>query len=157
MRKSSSDDAGGIQNKSKWVFYENLLFLKDIITTRNTCNNIPSLKIEVEECDLQANKNYEDVISEDLNETNESALSFCTSDLEYFERPSKKIKCDNNEKSEVYEANSYITRDADFHFLISLLPELKKVPAYRKLHTKIRIQQLLLDEQQHISEWNEQA
>ena len=59
------------------------------------------------------------------------------------------------EKLQVYKQNTIHNNDAHYQFLVSLLPELKRVSAHRQLHVRIRLLQVLLEEQQHVtvSQW----
>lgn len=50
------------------------------------------------------------------------------------------------EKSEAYH-QAKIKEDADYHFLMSLLPYLRKVPEERKLVVRTKLQQVFCDEQ----------
>lgn len=46
---------------------------------------------------------------------------------------------------ELQNKKTVIEEDEDYHFLMSLLPHLRTIPQHNKLHTRIRLQQVLLE------------
>lgn len=45
------------------------------------------------------------------------------------------------------QAHEELEKDEDYHFLMSLLPHLRDIPKRRKLATRVRLQQVLMDEE----------
>lgn len=170
LSKGRSGDAGSSQTTSKWAYFNMMLFLKNTVANRNTSSNIglPSPQYrEVEDVTLHSDDIFEEADEQRLSNERQSTIlqqSISESSSNFRRPPSKKCKRNDNiekmmalekEKLQVYRQNTVHNNDAHYQFLVSLLPELKKVPAHRQLHARIRLLQVLLEEQQYqpMSQW----
>lgn len=114
--------------KHKWIYYKSLFFLKDRFKYReqneHDYSGIPLTGVKIEEIDPDG-------------ETNQ---------------PSSKRKKQKTMPSESVDESlnrsvNIEGNDSDYYFLMSLLPFFKNLKADRKLLTRMKIQQLLCDEQ----------
>lgn len=116
--------------KHKWIYYKSLFFLKDRFKYReqneHDYSGIPLTGPEIEEIKLEA-------------ETNQPSSKRLTKKQKTM--PSESVDELLNRSGNI-EAN-----DSDYYFLMSLLPFFKNLKADRKLLTRMKIQQLLCDEQ----------
>ncbi|XP_050511402.1 uncharacterized protein LOC126887729 [Diabrotica virgifera virgifera] len=172
-KKGRSGDAGGISIPSKWFYFTLMLFLKDNMTQRNATGNIPPLNNQensyeenttpdtISEPDYERNHNSEFNSDSELNTdtmpTTPKAAKIAQANKETGTK-SKKAKSSVYEKMiaiEEEKLKAYREKckertkeeDSDFHFLMSLMPYMKKIPEDQKLSVRIKIQQFLLDAQ----------
>ncbi|CAL1546627.1 unnamed protein product [Lymnaea stagnalis] len=123
-RKCSRENAP----QSTWKFYKQLLFLVDGFCKKDLCygtdTSESSFKMQ-KLVDVKKPDALNQLKSLDQTQTNQLGKV-------YSRRNSLKLKD--------------IKRDEDYYFLMSLLPYLRDVPKRRKLATRIRLQQVLLEE-----------
>lgn len=158
--KPRSGDSGGPKQTSKWAYFESMLFLKDIISNRGSSGNIPS----VEGCSSddrclnneQYNEDEEIEENESLEKATKSQGDSVVSETlrQPFSKKSKRQDCMESmvqlekEKIDILKRASRCNDDPDYHFLMSLLPDLKKIKQDNKLKVRIKLQQVLLEEQE---------
>lgn len=152
-----SGDPGGVSKQSKWAHFSRLSFLKDFMSKRNVSSNSLPVEQEIE-------NHSEEIYYEETNEndikyeplTNIDSIS-TSSYFQEYKSPVKRKKISTDElvsvgreRIEIYKTISDIFKeDEEYHFVMSLIPELKKISSSRKLITKIKIQQLILEAQQN--------
>ncbi|CAG9840758.1 unnamed protein product [Diabrotica balteata] len=174
--KGRSGDSGEILVTSKWPYFTMMLFLKDNMTQRNATGNIPPLNNQenlydknttpdtISESDYDRNHNYELNSDPELNTeiiftTTPKAAKIAHTDKETGTKGKKakssiyeKMVAIEEEKLKAYKEKCKERpkeEDSDFHFFMSLMPYMKKIPEDQKLSVRIKIQQVLLEAQQH--------
>ena len=163
-----SGQGGGTTKGSTWLYFQSMMFLKDQFVSRNILSSIPDLEMETQSEDN--NKEPQDLAEED-SDADTNLTQNKTSEVETenpIESPSipppvkraKTVKLNAIEKlldieqqklkefKKKVEVSSTekITQDADYHFLMSLLPYLRKVPEKRKMLVRMKLQQIFCDE-----------
>lgn len=150
---------------SSWPFYEQMMFLSDIIDHRDLKGNIASPQKSESSTTKDSSKGDEDVLTACSDEED---CSPNTPEIELYAKrqnmgppanTTKKKKMNvrkpdcgdqfleiEKAKLELMAENKAVRSDSDYQFLISLLPYMKKVPENRKLAVRNRIQQVFIDE-----------
>lgn len=94
-----------------------------------------------------------------ISELAEPELLVCEESIaECYDQPVRGIKRRYSEEIDPFEESStrgasnstqsvITSDDSDYHFLMSLLPFLKEIPQHRKLALRMRLQQVIYDEQ----------
>ncbi|XP_072944712.1 uncharacterized protein [Epargyreus clarus] len=154
----SQSKASSSNSESTWKYFTLLQFLKDEYMPFLTESNLDEDSNEMDEND--------DIPVEDLCEKTPSPSPSCSSfpndsftitqplkrkqqsiqDIraEYLEMERKKLKI--LEKDIYKDKRDDIQRSDDYHFLMSILPEMEKLPPMQKLRLRNKINQALLDE-----------
>lgn len=158
---AGSDDV----STSTWPLFKNLSYLRNTMKTRPRFTNIET-KLDENEEDLDTeDQNYANI--SDTLFTQESSVTdgdLENTDTDITSGPSGKIKRNYDVKSRQTAANNFRREllnmeakkiklleneekeDEDFLFLKSLLPDLKNLPRTQKMKTKIKFQEILLNE-----------
>lgn len=163
-----SGAAGDSTKKSKWAYFELMLFIKDTFTAKPTTSNVPSNAEENDEGNYDKNsENDEESLDEDQSDKGEPIDKSATQQNDVFRTPAaekmiaehrdklqKKRKGSENvyeqlidiekKKLETYNAKTNLANDSDYHFLMSLLPQMKALPPVRNMQMRLNIQQLFL-------------
>lgn len=165
--KKRSGDEGGIIKESKWAYFKSMEFLKDQFQKRQLQGNVPSETTFDENLNLMNStttfspdppenepESQTQTLESPQNTTNE------TTPPQNFAAPQKKIAKMNNatavkklmmleeQKIQMFKERNSASRneDPDYHFLMSLLPYLRKVPEERKMFVRTKLQQVFCKE-----------
>lgn len=174
LPKTRSGQEGGLAKESKWPYFQNMLFLKDQFTGRKLQSSIleteinaePGIDDEVPDDDFVVGTTENVAVDQNAGtaETEHTETGKNSASSHFTCPPSKRVKTVKSnaiqqllvieqeklnqfkERSEAYN-QAKIKEDADYHFLMSLLPYLRKVPEERKLIVRTKLQQVFCDEQ----------
>lgn len=167
MKKSQqqrSGGEGGSTLQSKWPWFEPMRFIKDIITSRKMRSNLIQQSISSEESDDSMVETFDSVSNTpasaiDGNDCGPSSSDTSEHNFSVPQPPSKTSKKRRNpndseliniekEKLRLIEQQISIaeTHDENYHFVMSLLPIMRKLPCDAQLRARIKMQQILLDE-----------
>lgn len=167
LPKKRSGQAAEPAQDSKWQCFQSMMFLKDQFESRKLQSSIPTPEVDTqsgkdgrESEDIpedETNQNFDQdvVLDAEREKTNESS--------EFVPPQTKRVKTQKSNaiqqllaieqeklkqfKQKTEELNQERhTEDADYHFLISLLPALRKVPEERKMCVRMKLQQVFCDE-----------
>lgn len=162
MNAKKSDDLGAEIFTSKWPFFKDLEFLKHQMVSKTA-----SERSDVDEILGHSASNQEDSCddlensdSDRIKETNplpnngkEKKDSICNKPVsknKIFLLQEQMLQVEKDKLNFFKERRSYdsqvFSTDPDYHFLMSLLPHLKKVRQERKLLVQMELQRVLLTE-----------
>ncbi|XP_033329196.1 uncharacterized protein LOC117221943 [Megalopta genalis] len=173
--KRRSSDEGGTPVRSSWPHFSSMLFLKDQFTPRKFSDNI--LEVELNENPWQtthteeSEDRSENLLASDATEYDIKECEIEVSQSRKRRAHNAEMSVKKRQKSEKYnsyeklldtEQKQFIELksacqsnpqnhidDADYHFLLSLLPYLRKVQEDRKLIVRTRLQQVFCDEEDY--------
>ncbi|XP_069701152.1 uncharacterized protein [Periplaneta americana] len=180
---SRSIDGELIPYKSKWVYFPNMLFLKEVMQVAESAHGVPEaddedewfpnmLLIKGEEVDdLEQRQNISDMESSQFSVVTDAESHSGIVCQEPWQSAGISASEQTMKTLEVTPENSHVTRkrtydysvksellneekqmmtnneetavDDDYHFLMSLLPFLKRTPESQKLKLRMRIMQVL--------------
>lgn len=162
--KKRSGDEGGVIKESKWAYFKCMEFLKDQFQRRQLQGNVPNVAIfdeDIQNSTTTFPPDPTEVENESQAQSLESSQNITneTPTLNY-DTPQRKIAKMNNatvvkklmmleeQKIQIFkERNSAsLNQDPDYHFLMSLLPYLRKVPEERKMIVRTKLQQVFCEE-----------
>lgn len=162
--KKRSGDEGGMVKESTWAHFKSMEFLKDQFQKRQLQGNVPS------ETTFDDTQNSATTVSLDPSENEHESQSPTvespqnttneTTPTQNFAAPPRKIAKINNatavnkllmleeQKIQMFKDRNLTSRneDPDYHFLMSLLPYLRKVPEERKMFVRTKLQQVFCEE-----------
>lgn len=144
-------------------------FLKDQFQKRELQGNVPVLTQTQPTCDDEDNPNSNIVPPDPAEDESGSSRALSplnttdeTTTPQTFAAPQKRVTKMNNatvmkklmkleeEKLKVYKErnnSAFRDEDPDYHFLMSLLPYLRKVPQERKMFVRTKLQQVFCEEE----------
>ncbi|KPJ12309.1 hypothetical protein RR48_11565 [Papilio machaon] len=149
---SGSGDPDGDRYESSWKYFDNMSFTKDelmpVICEVNVKqeeqdseddNNSASAEEEYTETSVECKResNTEQIV----NERKRTAQDLRQ---EYLEIEKKKLKLLENESQR--NRTDEFSKSQDYHFLMSLLPEIEKLPLVNKFRLRNRFNDVLLEE-----------
>lgn len=174
--KCRSGDEGG--KKTKWVYFEAMLFLSDSMTGRPSSGNIEMPVIPSPDNADFDQTNNSDVDTEELENNDKGNEGEKDEESECFRTPraqkrvneekiasqSKKRKKEPNiydrmlalEEKKLEKLSSMTSQnennnynnDSDYMFFMSLLPQMKTLSPLRNMYMRLKIQQLFITEQE---------
>lgn len=163
--KKRSGDEGGIIKESKWAHFKSMEFLKDQFQKRQLQGNVPSettFDADAQNSTTTFSPDPPENEPESQTQTVESPQNTTneTTPPQNFAAPQKKIAKMNNatavkklmmleeQKIQMFKERNSASRneDPDYHFLMSLLPYLRKVPEERKMFVRTKLQQVFCEE-----------
>lgn len=182
--KSLPTGSGSEGVLSKWKYFELLTFLNDSLAPRRVVSNISNEESQVNEesnnelqsdDDLQSQVNSDTPKSDKTQDQNtaETHVLQKPENVNSFETPKNNKKRNRSQKDpisdllaierqkiahlDVIASKSQAStdiEDEDYFFLKSILPHLRSIPEHHKLQTRIKIQQLIINEKQRCNSEN---
>ncbi|XP_072400457.1 uncharacterized protein [Diabrotica undecimpunctata] len=166
-----SGDEGGIIKESKWAYFRSMEFLKDQFQKRQLQGNVPRPTQPTSDSEEETHNSpfsFPPDPAEDEPDSHTKTLVSPhntvdeTTPPQAFSAPKKKVAKINNativrklmdfeeEKLRMIKERNSSPRndDPDYHFLMSLLPYLRKVPDDRKLYVRTKLQQVFCEEEE---------
>lgn len=127
----------GNSKKKKWEYFDKMSFLDESISQENV-ENLNNSSVN--------NSNFSLIIkTEETSSTEESAAECSNNDVEMTHTTNVTVVNENNlGKQSTNEENGY--EEDDYHFAMSLVPAMKRVPNDRKLGMRMKILQILCEE-----------
>ncbi|XP_039287434.1 uncharacterized protein LOC111056065 [Nilaparvata lugens] len=177
FNKSHSGESGEATYSSSWPYYNQMLFLKDVVSHRKLHAKKPPTahehKLQQKEllvsdsisdesdssnqhgvdliessCDVSNDTTYFHHLHPVASEMQPPPTSSTTNLKRKLERSSEDPFLEiEKQKMKLLTENSLLQQNPDFLFLQSLLPYLMRVPEHRKLEVRNKIQSVLIDEQ----------
>ncbi|XP_055842633.1 uncharacterized protein LOC129909584 [Episyrphus balteatus] len=154
LQKLSQRKSGpaGTSKQSTWPYLKSMMFLKDQFTLRKINSTLPDdTELSEEINDIFNDEDIDDETYLNMREPLDQSPNKRSS-----HQPSAKRSKTNNAIERLLEMEKdkrkndgaeKIVENADYHFLMSLLPYLKKVPEDRKMFVRNKLQQVFCDEQ----------
>lgn len=164
--KKRSGDEGGIIKEPRWVHFKSMEFLKDQFQKRQLQGNVSSETTF--DVDTQNSTTTFSPDPYDPNDPDDENLMIkspqnttnTTTPPQNFSAPQKKVAKMNNttavkqlimleeQKLQFFKEKNSASRneDPDYHFLMSLLPYLRKIPEERKMFVRTKLQQVFCEE-----------
>lgn len=166
QKRPRSGDAGGEISKSKWQFFEHLLFLKDIVQCRQSSGNLSQPVTQYSESVLSTSETQE-LFEEPMQAAEEERIIESNEDVENTDVPPtpyhptqgssrKRAKPDDFNKSILHlekrkvdllatKVQNRNSSDENEHILFfkSLLPHVKKICPERILEFRTSVQQIV--------------
>lgn len=157
-----SGAAGGCTKKSKWTYFELMLFINDTFIAKPPTSNIAR---EEENEDIISESDNEESVGEgqsnkgktiDEGERGDVFRTPATEKIitEHRNKLQKKRKGSANvyerlvdieqKKLETFNSKAKLADDSDYHFLMSLMPLMKALPPERNMQMRVNIQQLFV-------------
>nr|XP_033323548.1 uncharacterized protein LOC117218922 [Megalopta genalis] len=153
----------GLQNESKWKYFDLMGFLQHSYYSRRLVRNsfeTSPLNHTINESEHVSDKETESCEDIEKNEEDDDEI---IEEMQVFKRPQQRpqeikhpihelfqLREDNIQhlKGLIVSANEdrTIVDDEDYFFVMSLLPHLRAIPRQKKLRTRIKIQQLIMEE-----------
>ncbi|XP_067010792.1 uncharacterized protein [Anabrus simplex] len=143
--------------KRKWIFFEQMTFLKDILRPAPMPGNLPSIPGNDTE-DISENADETSTSNPEIapNETAATTLQHttCTGQVSPSGGRRKCLKrkreddpflAIEREKLSILQSNREITMDGDYNFLISFVPIMKQMNDVQKLHFRVKMSALVLE------------
>lgn len=164
-QQQRSGDEGGSTFHSSWPWFESMSFLKDVMAPRRMTSNLSQDTSSTPE----DRDDPDEIIAQDSNinvtalNTDDNAPGPSSDNSERIltmppppSRPSKKKRSATDidlvnierEKLKLIEKqmSTSQTQDDNYHFVMSLLPTMRKLSPASQLRARIKFQQILLDE-----------
>lgn len=126
------------ETESKWAHYKHMLFLRNIMRSRNNQNRSIRVPQSSETFLPECIKGEEETNISSFSDNYQPSPSPCQSSTIAF--TPLQIEDDN------LKCFPEITYDSDAQFLMSLLPFLRDVPKHRKLQIRAKLQQVFIDD-----------
>lgn len=147
-------------NGSRWVHFKSMEFLKDQFQKRQLQGNVPSETTFDADTQNSPTTFSPDPDDENLMIKSPQNTMNTTRPPQNFAAPQKKNAKMNNatavkqlmmieeHKLQFFKEKNSFSRneDPDYHFLMSLLPYLRKVPEERKMFVRTKLQQVFCEE-----------
>ncbi|XP_068082909.1 uncharacterized protein [Anabrus simplex] len=170
-----SGSGGDTINEPKWPFFNQLCFLSDTIRPRNMSSSVPDVsedtgsnEVDAEGTEFETDSTAalftphsveniagpsqnNDDDDDDVQQVHKQRNKPFKSPLK---RGKKRINYDDKlleietKKLSYFEQSSKLKQDSDYQFLVSLLPSLQDVPPERKLHVRMKLMNVLVEEQE---------
>ncbi|XP_046998058.1 uncharacterized protein LOC124613399 [Schistocerca americana] len=168
-RAERSGDEGGMPHfQSNWPWYELMTFLTDIMTPRKTKTNVHHSKRTASQHDdvpfSPALTEKQSVSPDETNQARSSRPSVSSEGSVSMRPPSPTLHTNQNKRSKKSTKSELLniekqklklieqqmskseTQDDSYHFVVSLLPAMRKLSPAAQLRARIKIQQVLLEE-----------
>ncbi|XP_049762539.1 transcription factor Adf-1-like [Schistocerca cancellata] len=168
----SGDEGGMLPFQSNWPWYELMTFLTDIMTPPKTKTNVHHSKRTASQHDdahegvpfSPALTERESVSPDETNQASSSRLSVSSEGSVSMPPPSPTLHTNQNKRSKKSTNSELLniekqklklieqqmskseTQDDSYHFVVSLLPAMRKLSSAAQLRVRIKIQQVLLEE-----------
>lgn len=142
-------------NESKWKYFDQMRFLENTYSSRRLVGNIskrPQCDTENEpaiEVSDTENDSIEGVSRTD-QDGDESVSSVSKDKREQLFKSSKKrapTKAAHSLAMCGTKPQRMMEEDEDYFFLMSLLPHLRAIPQHKKLHTRMKLQKVIIEDQ----------
>ncbi|XP_026816455.1 uncharacterized protein LOC113555989 [Rhopalosiphum maidis] len=164
--KKRSGDEGGIIKESRWVHFKSMEFLKDQFQKRQLQGNVSSettFDVDTQNSTTTFSPDPDDPDdpdNENLMIKSPQNTPNTTTPPQNLSASQKKVAKMNNanavkqlmileeQKLQFFKEKNSASRneDLDYHFLMSLLPYLRKIPEERKMFVRIKLQQVFCEE-----------
>ncbi|KPI91724.1 hypothetical protein RR46_15228 [Papilio xuthus] len=148
---SRSGDPDGERYESSWKYFHNMSFTKDeLIPVASEVNVKEEEKDSEDDNSASAEEDYTETNVESKKEQDTEQIGNerkrTAQDLrqEYLEIEKKKLKLLESETQR--HSTDDISKSQDYHFLMSLLPEIEKLPLVNKFRLRNRFNDVLLEE-----------
>lgn len=131
-------------NESKWKYFDQMRFLENTYSSRRLVGNISKRP----QCDTENEPAIE--VSDTENDGDESVSSVSKDKREQLFKSSKKrapTKAAHSLAMCGTKPQRVMEEDEDYFFLMSLLPHLRAIPQHKKLHTRIKLQKVIIEDQ----------
>ncbi|XP_026819314.1 uncharacterized protein LOC113557978 [Rhopalosiphum maidis] len=141
--KKRSGDEGGIIKESRWVYFKSMEFLKDQFQKRQLQGNVSSeTTFDVDTQNLTTTFSPDPDDPDDPD--NENLMIKSPQNTTNTTTPPQNLK----QKLQFFKEKNSASRneDPDYHFLMSLLPYLRKIPEERKMFVRNKLQQVFCEE-----------
>ncbi|PNF13591.1 hypothetical protein B7P43_G18142 [Cryptotermes secundus] len=166
---------GDTSHEPKWAFFNQLWFLTDTVEPRSMTSSVPDVLEDSNEMDTE-NNDFQSDSTEALSSPHQLDLenaagpaqendegqqvNIPTAKNKTFKSPQKKkgkkrrVDYDDKlleietKKLSYFEQSSKTKQDSDYQFLTSLLPTLQAIPNERKLHVRMSLMNVILQEQE---------